>query len=126
MDVNIVSDWESKFTSTFQKAFRKALGTKIIWVHLITVDILSVREDYSELKGYVQRLCGMEFRKASTYTRVCLHRQLSFEPYSIPLCWTKVGEQYELELLMVQETVEQRTYSRIGFRKPMTSENLCS
>jgi len=59
--------------------------------------------------------------KKNYYMRVIYGR-----PYSIPLCWTKVGEQYELELLIVQETVEQRTCSRIGFRKPMTSEDLCS
>ena len=61
---------------------------------------------------------GMEVQKASTSNSVCLYRQLSFKqrdgpyeavygrPYHIPPCWTKVGERHELELLMVQETVE--------------------
>ena len=63
----------------FREPFGRHLGQRSYGYILSPVDILSVREDYSELKGYVQRLREMEFQKASTYTRVCLYRQLSFE-----------------------------------------------
>ncbi|CAN6876737.1 unnamed protein product [Brassica oleracea] len=41
-------------------------------------------------------------KKKNYYTRVIYGR-----PYSIPLCWTKVGERHELKVLMVQKTAEQ-------------------
>jgi len=118
--VNIVSDWDSKFTSTF-------------WIHSEGVwdkrsqeyNLLSTykwSEDYSELKGYIQGLrlpMGWKFRK---------HRPLIEFTYidnyhsSIEMDSTRLfmvgfivyhfvgpkwGERHELELLMVQETVEQ-------------------
>ena len=41
-------------------------------------------------------------KKNKFYMRVIYGR-----PYSIPLCWTKVGERHELKVLMVQKTAEQ-------------------
>ena len=56
MDVNIVSDWDSKFTSTFLESFRRKLGQRSTGIQIIiSIQIVSQRELF-RLRGHAQEL----------------------------------------------------------------------
>ena len=64
--VSIVLDWDSKFTSTFWSHSEGVWDKGPQEYSLLSAYKWSVREDYSELKGYVQRLrlpMGWKFGK---------------------------------------------------------------
>ncbi|WZZ44999.1 hypothetical protein YC2023_041258 [Brassica napus] len=120
--ISIVSDRDTKFTSTFWRAFQKALGTK---VHMSTAyhpqtdgqseRTIQTLEDMLRAcildweGSWGKYLPLAEFAYNNSY-----HSSIGMAPYEAlygrpcrtPLCWTEVGERRDLEPAMVQETVE--------------------
>ena len=102
MDVNIVSDWDSKFTSTFLESFRRNLGQRSTGIQLIIIIQMVSQRGLFRLRGHAQGLrltVGWKIGKYLPLAEFAYNIYLSsieIAPYEAlygrfcrtPLCWT--------------------------------------
>lgn len=120
--ISIVSDWNMSSRLHFGEYFRRHLRQRPAWVQLSSVDRWSTIEDYSDFRGYAQRLRFTvkkklakhlplaEFPTLTAIIHVLRWHHMRFFMVGIVVyhfVGPKWGEWREIESSMVQETVEQ-------------------
>ena len=139
MDVNILSGWDSKFTSTFLESFRRNLGQRSTGIQLIiSIQMISQRELF-RLRGHARfaSYSGMEDWKAlhlAVFAYIdSYHSRIEMAPYEAlygrhcrtPLCWTKWGRYETQNHQWFKRQQSKLTCLRFGLKKSMTVKGLC-